>query len=63
LRPAAALSCCCLAIASAVPAAVARPSLSTFDALTAPPSTLPAGCAIVPAASERQEGGRVTGGL
>jgi hypothetical protein len=62
MRRAAALSYC-LAIASAVPGAVAGPAPESLDALTAPSSTLPAGCAVVPAASERQDGGRVTGGL
>jgi hypothetical protein len=51
-----------LLIVSAVPTSAAGQSLSTFDVLTAP-STLPAGCALVPAAVERVEGGRVTGGL
>ncbi len=58
-----AVLCCCLVMASAAPAAVAGQPPSTFDALTAPPATLPAGCGLVPLASEWKDGRRVTGGL
>ena len=54
---------CGLVMASAVPAAVAGQPSSTFDALTAPTATLPAGCGLVPVASAWKDGGRVTGGL
>jgi hypothetical protein len=54
---------CCLLVAFAVPTSAAGQPSSGLDALTAPPSTLPAGCALVPAAVERAEGKRVTGGL
>src|SRR5829696_3076637 len=54
---------CGLVMASAVPAAVAGQPPSTFDALTAPTAMLPAGCGLVPVASEWKDGGRVTGGL
>jgi hypothetical protein len=46
-----------------MPAVLAGQPPSTVDALTAPPTTLPAGCALVPVASEWKDGRRVTGGL
>jgi hypothetical protein len=59
---AAALSCS-LVMASAVPAAVAGQSTSTFEALTVPPATLPVGCVLAPAETEHHDGGRYTFGF
>jgi hypothetical protein len=57
------LQACCLLLASALPASVAGQPAAGFDALTPAAEALPAGCALVPVASEWVEGGRVTGGL
>ena len=54
---------CCLLVASAVPTSVAGQPSSVFDALTAPESTLPAGCALAPSPSERTGDGRVVSGF
>ncbi len=61
--PRAAIVWCSLAMASAMPAAVAGQSPPTFEALTVPHATLPAGCGLAPAESERSDGGRVKFGF
>ena len=57
-----ALSCCVMAASSVMTASARQPS-SALDVLTAPTATLPAGCALAPAPSERIGGGRVVSGF
>jgi hypothetical protein len=54
---------CGVVMALAMPAAGAGQPPSTFEGLTVPPATLPAGCVPAPAESERHDGGRVTFGF
>ncbi len=62
MRRAAALSCG-LMIASAMPTSAAGQPSSVLDGLTPPQAALPAGCALIPAPSERTGGGRVVSGF